>query len=412
MSKTTQKKALKNTEHAQKTLVLLDTHAILHRAFHAVPDLVSSVGMPTGALYGLLNMIIKTVKDLHPDYIVACYDLPQPTFRHITYDNYKKGRKQTDDTLKAQIDESRNIFLALNIPMYDVPGFEADDMLGTIVEQLSDRPDIKTIIVSGDMDTLQLIKDDRVIVYTMKKGLHDTITYNETQVIERFGFSPEMIPDYKGLRGDPSDNIIGVPGIGEKTATELITQFGTIEQLYAVLHTDQEKLIKAGIKPRIVQLLIDHEESALFSKTLATIRRDAPINFIVPEQTFSESYNQTTIATLLREYEIRSLVSRFENLFVDKKITPSESSNEFDDISLKLEKTKPIDDQEKNHENILEASIALWLLNSDLGHPSYDEILQETNTENLNDAISVIHKKLIEKKQLLFFRQSSQEVEF
>jgi DNA polymerase-1 len=354
--------------------------------------------MPTGALYGLLNMIIKTVKDLHPDYIIACYDLPQPTFRHITYDNYKKGRKQTDDTLKAQIDESRNIFLALNIPMYDAPGFEADDMLGTIVDQLKDRLDIKIIIVSGDMDTLQLIKDDQVIVYTMKKGLHDTITYNETQVFERFGFGPEMIPDYKGLRGDPSDNIIGVPGIGEKTATDLITQFGTIEELYTILHSDKEKLTTAGIKPRIVQLLIDHEESALFSKTLATIRRDAPIDFIIPEQTFRESYNQTTVTTLLREYEIRSLVSRFENLFVDKKITPSESSDEFDNVSLISEKTKSTDDQEKNHENVLEASIALWLLNSDLGHPSYDEILQETETSNITDASKIIHKKLIEKK--------------
>jgi DNA polymerase-1 len=402
MSQPTQKKTNTKASLPPQTLVLLDTHAILHRAFHAVPDLVSSVGMPTGALYGLLNMILKTVKDLNPDYIIACYDLPQPTFRHITYDNYKKGRKQTDDILKAQIDESRNIFQALNIPIYESVGFEADDMLGTIVEQVKNNPTLRTVIVSGDMDTLQLVINDQVSVYTMKKGLHDTIVYNESLVRDRFGFGPELIPDYKGLRGDPSDNIIGVPGIGEKTATELILHFGTIEEMYQTLKKAQKNLLDQGIKQRIIDLLIKHEEDALFSKTLATIRRDAPIAFALPEKTFKESYSVTSVTTLLREYEIRALVGRFENLFIDKTITPTESSDTFDSIS---KKTEPSENQEKNHQKTLETSIALWLLNSDLGHPSYEEILQETQTTNLDDAYGVIEKKLIEKNLLSVFEK-------
>jgi DNA polymerase-1 len=385
------------SQNTSKTLVLLDTHAILHRAFHAVPELVSSAGMPTGALYGLLNMLLKTLKDIKPDYIIACYDLPQPTFRHESYDGYKKGRKQTDDILKAQIEESRNIFLALNIPIYDAPGFEADDMLGTIVEQVKHLLNIKTVICSGDMDTLQLVSGNNVTVYTLKKGITDTITYNEEQVFERFGFGPELIPDYKGLRGDPSDNIIGVPGIGEKTATDLIVNFGTIEHIYELLKKDQQQFLDKGIKQRIINLLIEHEENALFSKTLAIIRRDAPIDFTIPEQTFSESYNPTTIGSLLREYEFRSLVSRFEYLFSEKPKLAIESADDFDTVPDQEKLQQINDDRENNQNKVLESSIALWVLNSDMTHPSYDEILQETQTDSIDEAYNILMKKLEEK---------------
>src|SRR5476651_1457615 len=144
---------------APKTLVLLDAHAIIHRAYHALPEFLSSKGEPTGALYGLSTMLMKIITELKPDYIVACYDLPQKTFRHEAYDAYKAGRSKTDEALVLQLKNSREIFKAFDIPMYDSPGFEADDILGTIVEKYKKDKNIAIIIASGDMDTMQLIND-------------------------------------------------------------------------------------------------------------------------------------------------------------------------------------------------------------------------------------------------------------
>lgn len=387
-----------SSKKAQKTLVLLDTHAIIHRAYHAVPDFTSSLGIPTGALYGLLNMFLKMLADIKPDYVVACYDLPGPTFRHESFDGYKKGRRATEDPLKVQIGESRKVFEALGIPMYDAPGFEADDMLGTIVEQVTQQhTDIRVVIVSGDMDTLQLVDGDQVVVYTMKKGIHETIMYKESGVIERFGFGPEHIPDYKGLRGDPSDNITGVPGIGDKTATDLITKFGTIEEIYTTLHSGAESMIKAGIKKRTIDLLTEHEESAQFSKILATIRRDAPIVFQLPPE-FSKIYDTEKVVRLLREYEFRSLIAKFEQLGgapTRKDITPTESADDFDELpSLDKGAVPPTLEISGDWETAYQASVGLWVLNSDMTHPSTEEVLRETETATITDAHAVIMQKL------------------
>ena len=300
----------------KKRLVLLDSHAILHRAYHALPDFASSKGEPTGALYGLSTMVIKIIEDLKPDYIIACYDVKGPTYRHEVYKDYKAQRKKADDDLVAQMIRSRDIFKALNIPIYDKEGFEADDIIGTIVEKLKNKRDeVEIIIASGDMDTLQLVEGTNVRVYTLKKGIKDTITYDESTVNERYGFGPEMIPDYKGLRGDPSDNIVGVKGIGEKTATILITTFGTIENMYKELEAgNDEKFKSAGITPRIIQLLKDNKEEAEFSKMLATIRRDAPIDFSLPQKTFRDSIDPKTINGLWHQLEFRTLYPRLEKV--------------------------------------------------------------------------------------------------
>ena len=402
----------KTSSKTRKTLVLLDTHAILHRAYHAVPDFTSSLGIPTGALYGLLNMFLKLLSDLKPDYVAACYVLPQPTFRHETYDGYKKGRKITEDPLKIQIDESRNVFHALNIKMYEVPGFEADDMLGTIAEMAKkDYPDLRIVIVSGDMDTLQLVDDDRVVVYTMKKGIQETMLYTEPDVESRFMFGPKLIPDYKGLRGDPSDNIIGVPGIGDKTATDLITKFGTIEEIYAMLHNDPESMITAGIKKRTIELLKEHEESAFFSKILATIRRDVPIHFELPKQEFKDEYDPEKMIRLLREYEFRSLVTKFEYLFNQKPTKPEttlEADHEFDTPITSSENNNTLFDISEDWKTTYEASVGLWILNSDMAHPSPTEILRETETSTITEAHAVIMKKLKEKKLFSIFESIEQ----
>lgn len=357
-------------EKNQKTLILLDAHAILHRAYHAMPDFSSSSGEPTGALYGLSTMIMKIIKDLKPDYIVGCFDLPQPTFRHEAYEAYKLGRAKAEDGLVHQIKRSRDIFSALNIPAYELAGFEADDLLATIVEKMKNEKNLRIIIASGDMDTLQLVDDDRVLVYTLKKGINDTILYNEDKVVERFGFKPLLLPDYKGLRGDPSDNIIGIKGIGEKTATTLITSFGTIEEMYKVLKKTPEAFNKPGLTPRIIKLLEEGEEEALFSKTLATVRRDAPIEFSLPEKVWREAFDPSKAEGLFADLEFRTLRDRLHEL------VGIEREN---DLTKEKEEDVPQDDFKK-------AQIALWLLNSEMTSPSLEDMLHYTKKKNFAEA--------------------------
>lgn len=358
----------------QKTLVLLDTHAILHRAYHALPEFKSSSGEPTGALYGLSTFLIKLIKEIKPDYIVACYDLPGPTMRHEVYDGYKATRKKIDVDLVAQLESSKEIFKALNIPIYSSPGFEADDMLGTIVESQKKNKDIDIIIASGDMDTMQLIDGDKVRVYTLKKGIKETIIYNEDAVKERFGFLPELLPDYKGLRGDPSDNIIGISGIGEKTAEELIKKFGSIEDIYKKLKKDEKSFEDVGIKPRIIELLKKGEEEAGFSKMLATIRRDAPIHFTLPEKAFKESVDMKKVTELMNKFEFRTLGSKIaETLSLDMPL-PTEKNLKEDDVQY--------------------ASLLLWIVDSNKTSASIDDVLSYTHKDRLADAISDLEKTI------------------
>jgi len=294
-------------------LILVDSHALIHRAYHALPDFATATGEPTGALYGLSTMLLKLVSEFNPDYIIACYDLAGKTHRHESYSAYKGTRKKLEDPLITQLNTSREIFEALSIPIYDMPGFEADDMLGTIVELLKKRKDVDIIIASGDMDTLQLVDGEKVKVFTLKKGIKDTILYDEKTVINRFGFGPELIADYKGLRGDPSDNIPGIAGVGEKTATILITTFGSLEDMYKALAKSDEPFRKAGITERIIGLLKEGKEEAMFSKMLATIRRDAGINFVFPEKTFRENVDIEKAEAVFKKFEFRTLGAKLKD---------------------------------------------------------------------------------------------------
>ena len=367
-----------------KTLVLLDSHAIIHRAYHALPDFLSSAGEPTGALYGLSTMLMKIITELKPDYIVACYDLPQKTFRHEAYDAYKAGRAKTDDALVVQLKNSREIFEAFGIPIYDASGFEADDVLGTIVTKMKKDKDVKIIIASGDMDTMQLIDDKKVQIYTLKKGINDTILYDEDAVLARFGFVPELLPDYKGLRGDPSDNIIGIKGIGEKTATTLISKFGTIEEIYKKIKKDEKQFKDAGLSPRLIELIKDNEEEALFSKTLAKIRTDVPIDFKIPEKTFWETIDAQKIEKVFAKFEFRSLFNRLKSFFGENGHSDNKTISE------------PVVADEVDAKELQETSIALWLINSDISNPNLEDILNFANTKSFAKAREFIFKKLKE----------------
>ena len=395
----------------KKKLVLLDAHAIIHRAYHALPEFMSSKGEPTGALYGLSTMLMKIISDLKPDYIVACYDLPRKTFRHEFYDDYKAGRAKAEDALIVQLQGSRKIFGAFNIPIYDAPGFEADDVLGTIVKKFEKNKDIDIVIASGDMDTMQLVDDKKVQIYTLKKGINDTILYDEEGVVERFGFKPKFLPDYKGLRGDPSDNIIGIKGIGEKTATNLILNFGTIEEIYKKLSAKggpasggkkgEDLFKKLGFSPRMIELIKNNEEEALFSKTLATIRTDAEINFSLPEKTFWENADLGKIEQIFSTFEFRSLFARLKGFF-----NKNGGENKTSTLNLAYK-----NENEKIDKKILEeTSIALWLINSDIVNPKIEDILIFANKKSFEEAREYIFQKLKEKKLDRVFSEIEQPI--
>jgi len=326
-------------------------------------------------------MIFSAAEKLKPDYIVATYDLPKPTHRHEVYKDYKAGRAKTDTDLVAQIIKSREVFSVLGISIYDREGFEADDILGTIVEKTLKDKDIEVIIASGDMDTLQLVSGKKVQVYTLKKGIKDTIIYDEKSVIERFGFGPELLPDYKGLRGDPSDNIIGIKGIGEKTATILITKFGGIDEIYKALKKDKEQFKEIGVTDRVIELLENGEEDAQFSKVLATIRCDAPIDWKLPEKVWKESVDIEKATKLFSDLEFRTMTMKLKILLdhkIDKTDKPKENVSE-----IKLR----------------EAEIMLWLLNSNITDPKIEDVLNFMRAKSFDDAYRMLEVE-IEKKGL------------
>ncbi len=377
-------------KEGKKRLVLLDTHAILHRAYHALPEFSSSRGEATGALYGLITMLVKILTDLKPDYIAAAFDLPKATYRHEAFDGYKAKRPKTADDLVAQINRSRDVLAQFGIPIYQAEGFEADDALGTIVEQVKKDKNMEVIIASGDMDTLQLVDGKKVQVYTLKKGINDTIMYDEDQVMARFGFGPERIPDYKGLRGDPSDNIPGVKGIGEKTATALITSLGSLEAIYAALKKDKNKAKeKAGITERIADKLLEEEEEARFSKMLAEIRRDAPIGFELPKRHWQENINPVDLLNLLSELEFRSLIPRV------KAVIGAGT------LALPMEEEVVEAAPEVSEEELSEAALALWIVDSNYTFPTAEDILRYTKTKDIKEAKKVLEAE-IEKKDLSF----------
>ncbi len=369
----------------KKRIVLLDSHAIIHRAYHALAaaELTSPTGAPTGALYGLVTMLLKIVTDLKPDYIAACYDLPKPTIRHEAFADYKGTRAKIDDALAEQLGESRKVFEAFSIPLYEREGFEADDLLGTIAHELRENKDVDVIIASGDMDTLQCVDGARVRVYTLKKGLNDTILYDEKAVEERFGFAPALIPDYKGLRGDPSDNIKGVKGIGEKTATELITGFGSIEKIYTALAKSDKKFLEKGIKARIIALLKEHEEDARFSKSLATIRTDAPIAFALPERVWHDTVDFKKVLALFEDLGFRSLRERARSVLVKTSDEIGESEGAQQEL-VPEEVVDPL--------LFAKAQVKLWLLASDFTSPTLDDILAYTKQTTFAEADAELTK--------------------
>jgi DNA polymerase-1 len=340
------------TSASLNKLVLLDSSAIIHRAYHGLPPLTTKDGVLVNAVYGFITTLFKVIDEFKPKYIAACFDEKGPTVRHLEFKEYKAHRPKAPDDLIKQFSYVKEICKALNIPILSKHGYEADDVIGTIVHKIQNpkseilnKSKIKNsnvqnnsaikqfnnltiVIVTGDMDTLQLI-DDSVSVYSMSRGIKKAEIYDSEKVKERYGFEPMQLIDYKALRGDPSDNIPGVPGIGEKTATNLIKNFQNIENIYDFI-SHSELVLPAGrqseeshknidssatpqnddkISARISNTLKEYKDQAFLSKKLATIIKDVPIDFDL-SNCLVHDYDKKKAEALFRKLEFKSLINR------------------------------------------------------------------------------------------------------
>ena len=296
----------------KKKFIIVDGNAILHRSFHALPPMTAKDGQLVNAVYGFVTTFLKALKEFSPEFVAETFDRKEKTFRHKEFKEYKAQRVKQPDELYAQIPIIKEILQAFNIKIYEKAGFEADDVIGTLCERKQvNRDDVLSIIVTGDLDTLQLV-DDNTEVYTLRKGMSDTIIYNESAVREKFeGLGPEQMIDYKGLRGDPSDNIPGVPGVGEKTAIGLIKEFGSIEGVYKNVKVKEYKNIK--ITPRLFDLLTENKEQAFQSKRLATIVRDVELDFDLNDCAL-KPYDKDKVFEIFQRLEFKSLLNRLPEL--------------------------------------------------------------------------------------------------
>jgi DNA polymerase-1 len=280
-------------------LLLIDANALVHRCFHALPPLTGADRKPVGAIYGLSSILLKIFREQSFDFIAAFFDRPEPTFREKIFEQYKIHRPKAPAELVSQIIEAHKLFEAFGIKIFEAPGFEADDLIGAAVEKFKNIPDLKIIVLTGDLDTLQLIDNERVLVETLKKGVSATIIYDESAVLERYGVLPSQLPDYKGLVGDPSDNIPGVLGIGPKTAGPLIRKYGTLEIFF-----------EKGKKEKAYEKIAKFKEQAILSRELAIIRRDADLSLENLEDLRHKGLPKEITADYFKELGFKSLVKR------------------------------------------------------------------------------------------------------
>ncbi len=249
-------------------LVLIDGNAILHRAYHALPPLTAPDGSMVNAVYGFVSMLFKLVNDLRPTHLAVAFDRPAPTFRKKLFKAYQSQRPEMDKELVSQVEKVHEVIESFGIPIFEVDGFEADDIIGTLSRQIPDQ----VVIVTGDKDLLQLVDGERVLVYMPVKGLLEAKLFGEKEVKEKLGVAPKQVPDFKALAGDASDNYPGVAGIGPKTAALLLVTYGSLAKLYQAV-----KKKKSGMSLSVRAKLEKGIGDAELGQELATIRTDAPI---------------------------------------------------------------------------------------------------------------------------------------
>jgi DNA polymerase-1 len=287
----------------EKRLIIVDSNALLHRSFHALPPLMTKSGQETGATYGYLLTLFKAIKDLNANYVVAVFDTKAKTFRHEKFEQYKAQRPLTPSGIITQIPITKEVLEAFKIPVFAKEGVEADDLIATICTLVEKEKDLEVYIVSGDLDNLQLV-NDKVKVYTLGKGIKDTIIYDRMKVEERFGVTPLQMNDFKALTGDASDNIPGVAGIGKKTAAEIIQKYGNIKNLYEELSTDT-----AVLKPKVKEALKVNKESAFLSRELVEMKKDVDMDFKLESCKFG-GFDKKQVEEKMYQLEFNSLINK------------------------------------------------------------------------------------------------------
>ena len=284
-----------------KKLVLIDGFAILHRAFHAIPPLTNKKGEPTNAIYGFVSMLLRILQDLKPTHIVVCMDEEVPTFRHKIFKTYQAQRPKMDLGLASQIEKTKEVIKAFDIPAISKKGFEADDVIGTLAQKYKNKIDV--VIVTGDRDILQLV-DNKVKVFMPIAGLSNGKLFGKNETVERLGVVPELIPNYKALVGDPSDNYFGVTGIGPVTTIKLLDEFKNLDNIY--------KNIKK-IQPKVAEKLIRDKKSALMSYKLATIVKNVPVSLNLKDAA-KWDLDSNKVIELFEELGFKTLTERIKRI--------------------------------------------------------------------------------------------------
>ena len=295
-------------------LMLLDSNGLIYRGYHALPPLTTSKGELVNAVFGFCSILLRGIQDLQPEYVAACFDLPGPTFRHEQYAGYKATRAAMPDDLRSQFPKVREVVAALRVPVYEMAGYEADDVIGTITRDL-DRRGIDTTVVTGDLDMLQIVTEHTRLM-TTRQGVDSTVYYDPARIWERFELRPDQMIDYKALKGDPTDNIPGVSGVGEKTAAKLVGQFGSVDGLYARIDE---------VKPdKLREKLIEAREQVFTSRELSRIICDLPISLDLEAARLSD-YDRAEVVRLFREFEFRTLIDRLPPLTGESAVDAAEA---------------------------------------------------------------------------------------
>ncbi len=312
-------------------LLILDSNSLMNRAFYALPPLTNSEGISTSAIYGFMNMLLKMKEEIKPDYIVAAFDRKAPTFRHKEYSDYKAGRKKMPAELAMQFPIIKDILKNLAIEIYEIDGFEADDIIGTVAN-LCEKEGIEVYVVTGDKDALQLASENINVIIT-KKGVTETAEYNKQAFIHEYKITPKQFIDVKGLMGDKSDNIPGVPGIGEKTAFKLIQTYGSIEEVLNNVENVNGKKLKENLE--------EYREQALFSKKLATIITEVPIDINLDDIKSNDNFNKEALKEQLMKLEMKKLLYKIIGEDEKKEISINkETINTLEALKKTLEEIK------------------------------------------------------------------------
>lgn len=324
----------------KESLAVLDGNSLLYRAFYAIPELTTKEGVYTNAVYGFLNMLLKIKEDINPNYIVAAFDKSSNTFRHKEYEDYKAGRKKTPPELSMQFPIIREILSKMGISVFELEGYEADDLIGTI-SVLAEEDGMEVYVVTGDKDALQLATDN-VNVVINKKGITEKEIYNRERFIEDFGVTPTQYIDVKGLMGDKSDNIPGVPGIGEKTAFKLIKEYGSIEAVLMNISNISGKKLKESLQ--------EYSEQAIFSKKLATIITKVPVEIPMEQLKTKGDFNNSEVRDMCLKLQFKSLLSKFENISEDSSEVSEKQSEKVIDFKV-VDKIKTLNEFIANVKN-------------------------------------------------------------